>query len=63
MSDERIFTPAEGRIGAWVLAITFALTLMGLNGADFSDPSIPERPQVPDSIAQIQPAQVLGVGL
>lgn len=63
MSDERIFTPAEGRIGAWVLAITVALTLMGISGGGFSHPSFPERPQVPDAIAQIEPVQVLSVGV
>ena len=46
MVRERIFTTREARMGARVLAITLALTALGLSGQEFGAPSIPDRPSV-----------------
>ena len=63
MVRERIFTTREARMGAWVLAITLALTALGLSGQEFGAPSIPDRPSVESSILEAQPLIEAGIGL
>lgn len=63
MAKERVFTTREARLGAWLVAITLALTALGLSGQEFGAPSIPDRPSIDSSVLEAQPLIGAGVGL
>ena len=63
MAKERVFTTREAKMGAWVLAITMALTALGLSGQEIATPSIPDRPAVESSVLEAQPLIGAGIGL
>lgn len=62
MATERVFSPREARLGAWVLAITLALTALGLSGRDLGAPSIPDRPTLDSSVLEAQPLSGASIG-
>lgn len=55
MRREKLFTEGEGKVFAWVLAVTMLLSALGASGLELGSPSVPDRPQLDFSVAEARP--------